>query len=857
MADSGPHLGLGQATGSVLAPRSPSRGPSDRASTDDGRSQDGLLSGNAANDNLARTLGDSVPDAPPHLQEVTAENPTHATNRPLVSLTPKVITRIIAHDRPDLDDLTWWPTILQWRAVVFLVLLYTATATAIGVLMWKSIENPNQNFQLSSENLHMISRYFPSIVGTVTVLLFRQTVREALRMVPFTSMADQNGQQTTGSRPWKGVGGAWFPWQSFTTTPKSFISLFSLLCQCVTSFIVSLKVALFASAEHIDTDTNEAYWILTVRFYPVVMLIAGYILMIVYTIYIFWHFYGLSTGLKWDPVSIADYASLFANCNALQYFAPLELRHDLRPKYVMVPNRRFRLGYWTRVRDNPMEEDLVYGIGVGFSPHTDTGHSSQQEMDPLGRPWYHVVTFRKMKPQPLLVDRCNRPGECGHGTWPSCEHYPYNYNPGCARWLIVLGSLLAMGALALSIYALSIRLPYNGFSLPNNLKLPSGLHYGFGSSNYTLPPIDPADPNSTVLLWALIFRSAPTYVAGLFTSTIVTWIDLNMRFMQPFRNMFGKGPKRSSWQRTRDFFGWRRRLASSANNNAITEEERIPAKVEESILLEYLTVSPLQVPLTAWDKAHFKVCIYSTLSTLSPLFPIFVGGLLIVTPNEQYNRVNFSFSLSAYIGIMVSLALYSILLPAAMPGAYRRLPRQLYSLADLMAMCHESKFMASPHLDITHRERTPSKEHMKARLLLTDDRFLFGVYRGRDGHGHIGFDVAQEREPDFGQLKDVGDSVKHIPPEGFVSRVQRTMTVMMEEGRRAGRAMTGVATGNRRGPLSQHAHGIQPDEEHEMPLMSGGLEQPPTRAETSGSEPQPIRNRGRTRPKRSGLLPTP
>lgn len=83
MADFGSHLGLDQATGGVLAPRCPSRGPSDRASTDGGRSQDGLLSRNAAEDNLTRTLGDSVPDAPPQLQEVPTENPTHATNRPL------------------------------------------------------------------------------------------------------------------------------------------------------------------------------------------------------------------------------------------------------------------------------------------------------------------------------------------------------------------------------------------------------------------------------------------------------------------------------------------------------------------------------------------------------------------------------------------------------------------------------------------------------------------------------------------------------------------------------------------------------------------------------------------------------
>ena len=293
-----------------------------------------------------------------------------AAYRVTVSLTPKVINRKVALEHPALNDLNYWPTILQWRAVTLLVLLYTVTATAIGVLMWKSIQDSNHNFRLSSENVHMISRYFPSIVGTGTVLFFRQTVREALRMIPFVSMADQKGEETMGSEPWKGVGGAWFPWQSITTAPKSSISVFSLMCQFVASFIVSLKVALFASAEHIDNDTNEQYWILTVRLYPAAVLIAGYIIMTVYTLYVPWRFRRQSTGLKWDPVSIADYASLFAHCNALQYFAPLELRHDLRPKHVMVPNRLFRLGYWTRVRDNPLETDVVYGIGVGFSAHT-------------------------------------------------------------------------------------------------------------------------------------------------------------------------------------------------------------------------------------------------------------------------------------------------------------------------------------------------------------------------------------------------------------------------------------------------------------------------------------------------------
>jgi hypothetical protein len=81
MADYDSHLGPGY-SGS-LAPQSLSPGPSGRPSTDDSLSQDELLSRNADDDNSARTLGDSVPDAPRRVQEIPAENPTHATNRRL------------------------------------------------------------------------------------------------------------------------------------------------------------------------------------------------------------------------------------------------------------------------------------------------------------------------------------------------------------------------------------------------------------------------------------------------------------------------------------------------------------------------------------------------------------------------------------------------------------------------------------------------------------------------------------------------------------------------------------------------------------------------------------------------------
>jgi hypothetical protein len=81
MTDSESHLGPGHGTG--LAPPSPSLISSGRLSIDNSGSQDDLLPRNVADDNPARELGDSVPDAPARVKEVAAENTTHATNRRL------------------------------------------------------------------------------------------------------------------------------------------------------------------------------------------------------------------------------------------------------------------------------------------------------------------------------------------------------------------------------------------------------------------------------------------------------------------------------------------------------------------------------------------------------------------------------------------------------------------------------------------------------------------------------------------------------------------------------------------------------------------------------------------------------
>jgi hypothetical protein len=306
-------------------------------------------------------------------------------------------------------------------------------------------------------------------------------------------------------------------------------------------------------------------------------------------------------------------------------------------------------------------------------------------------------------PKPLLPNTLTG---CECNKWPKCEHYPYRHNPGLARWFLGLCILIVWAMLGLGIYALVKHWPMHGFSVPNDWSLPGNWNVTTSVGNRTINLFQHTEAEPTLLVYALLFRSLPTYAAGLFINTIVPAIDLNMRFTEAFVSMFEK-----------------------------------PGKASETVLLAYITLSPLDVPLTAYNSGHYKVSWFSTLNTLSPLFPIFVGGLLTVFP--EGDRVSLVFSLSAYVGIMVSLFLYGLSLPLGFPHAHRLLPRQFYSLANLMAMCHESRFLSSAHLDIASRKVTPTKAYMEARILLSRAEFLFGIYTGRDGRPHLGFDVAK------------------------------------------------------------------------------------------------------------------
>jgi hypothetical protein len=227
-----------------------------------------------------------------------------------------------------------------------------------------------------------------------------------------------------------------------------------------------------------------------------------------------------------------------------------------------------------------------------------------------------------------------------------------------------------------------------------------------------------------VYYYALLFRALPTQIAGYFCVTYFPFIDINMRFMQPYKGMFDS-----------------------------------PGTAAHSISLAYLTASSLKVPLDALDSCHYKVAWFAIMNTISPLLPIVVASLLTIEATDA--RVYFIMSKSAFSIIFVYLVAYTVSLPLAWPPRYRRLPRFTISLADLMGQCHQARFIADPIFDIS-RPRS-SKEKMDAWILLRENKYLFGWYLGRDGKRHLGFDAVEtENDGITGHVRFVPPSAKWV-----------------------------------------------------------------------------------------------
>lgn len=575
------------------------------------------------------------------------------------------------------------PVILKRGVTIGLAMLYSGVIA--GIIFMTYFGNKSANYAVINPNIYFGARFGPSIVGTVTTVLVRSFLQEICRMLPYINMADPR----PGSRGWawahKSVAALYFP--TLGTNTREGMTL--VILQAVTTPLMALKLGL------VEVLESTEGW--TVIIHPVIsnILIAYYIIQILALGVVTVWLWNIDTGLRsdWDPTSLADIIALFQhfNVNPSDFEAPSGTPAHLLP----LRNLKFRLGYWEHkpAKRSGREglprpcQKIVYGIRALNDSHGPLGSPSRHSVHRLDEAKEEQKTdmYYPYRSLPIL----------NFGVWFTVGYY-------------ILGACLLMAMVATAVFGLMERM----FTID--------VHGNFGKAACTLELGDVFDRNMTtsrtgfswlrgpqdeiyrLLLWNFILRMLPTAVASTLIFMSVMFDRFHL-YTQPLVEMYNG-----------------------------------PSSAEKTILLDYLTLSPLAVLLQAWNHRHWKVLYFAILSLLGPVLQLIPAGVLLLTSKEDV--IYGSFSRALLISAIVILAVYLGSYLFAYFSIKRRFPRWGTSLIDIWALCFSSHLARYPEFSECGPAWT--KKDLAASLQLRYDEFSLGLCTDADGVQRVGFDTA-------------------------------------------------------------------------------------------------------------------
>lgn len=530
------------------------------------------------------------------------------------------------------------PTVIKRAIAIPFTVLYIAISGCLCYGVFHDIEI----WTTSNINLYMAGRFLPAAIGTLTSIHIKSTSQALRRMLPFMAMADR-GKRNKGAPVRRSVKARYFP-ALWPNSPSTWLLLYMSF---IVETIVPLKSTLLSpvvTSSRSDTDNStESRVSLTLQLNPVIAAVLGLLYAGLAVFMLGFIAFGLGqrpTGLKsgWDPVSLADYITLF---HPLRTNPSARIEHSAQPKS-RESQARFRIGYWQSINPSGSEGEISYGIRDLHAPVTDIrlfddAHSS------LFRHSTIIRTFQSSAAAVILVT--------------------------------LIGYWISMKVIDLPIYR-----PYNTGSLSEAETL----------VNLYTSNVGPY----------LIMRTLSVYLSNM-VRLLISNLDIQYRWVQPFADM-----------------------------------RYIPGSAPKTILLDYLTVSPLEGLPKAWNNKHWKVFWTSVAACTSWILPLFAAAALYgdteVDPDDATQTVSvLRASLSSLISGVALSSLYLILVAVTWPTAKRALPRRSGNLADWYRLFHASHLRHAPEFIKAASEPDVTKEEVDALLFLKKEKYVRCLYRDR------------------------------------------------------------------------------------------------------------------------------
>ncbi|KAL9122145.1 MAG: hypothetical protein Q9187_001299 [Circinaria calcarea] len=391
---------------------------------------------------------------------------------------------------PKLDFL---PSSLRLPSVLGLIFCcILMIAALIFCSAWSSKNNGLWQYDGVGTSRYFVFEFLPQILASIIVIWTLVIQRAVHRILPFTLLASDRPKRSSGYLYNIATVQTNFmiPNLSFLKHGEPLVTT-ALVLLWLGLFTIPLQSSLFQT--RLYTLSSQGVWIWSTVQPIAWVLIVLYFYLIIALILLYLRFARTTTGLKWDPVSLADIFVLLQRSDALSASdVPGDGLPDLQ-KW-----RNLRLGYWTR---SSRLGEAFYGIGedhehVSYPDREkDNGTGSGQEGSPLN---------------PTGVDlESQRPGH------PSSA-MRYLYIPWflSETWVVAWMVIAIVLLIAFLVVSFVNRAVQNGF--PPGLPAPT-TSLGFSPANFLYSFI----PSLLSMILFLFWQS----------------IDVTFRTLEPFANL--------------------------------------------------------------------------------------------------------------------------------------------------------------------------------------------------------------------------------------------------------------------------------------------------------------------------------
>ena len=566
---------------------------------------------------------------------------------------------------PKLDYKPYALRSLSLGAFTFCCLLMVAGLLFCAI--WPTSHDGLWQYDGVSTGRYFVFQYLPTILAMFLIVWLQIIERAIYRIFPFVVLSTSRDTRNSGVLNDTTIfpTNPMIPNLSFFQHREPALGLCSFVFW-LSLFTVPLQSCLFQTRYYIPegiwhwTTVQGIAWTLFALYLTLVVAILLLILRIRHT------------GLKWDPVCLADLFTIFHNCNFLPDFECSEASGSHLPYF---STKRVRLGYW---RTSKLEE-AFYSIGEENVP---------SRRYPLGRNKMIPVTdlskidLEAQRPQKGSVARYDENSPSMRDRW----------IPWFLRDSAVLAGILIAIALVVAFVVVSFvnRAVQRGF-LPQ-LPAPTTVH-GFS----------PAD---------FLYSFVPTFI-GMLLFLLWQPIDMYFRALQPFAN-----------------------LSMSHGCSA-----------EQSLLLDYTSLLPVEITFRAMLDRHLKVAWISFNSLLATTLPILGGGVFTAQYVADTQSVRMAADMSGYYALVVFVMIYALSFLIIWPTRRRHLPHGISTIGQLISFVYQSPLLADP----VFGARTKIDLVTKLVGRLTGEKgftqYRFGHFMGLDGVEHVG--IHRLGDPNF------------------------------------------------------------------------------------------------------------